>query len=226
VFWLTYQREDGATLEILNTGIDTGGIEGATENAYAFWHTARASGVHASRIMLLKGGNRPDAPILARPSWIEHKGGRQKAVPLYVVNVHRLKGILEARLRRAEPGPGYVHLADDFAAEHMAELLAEERDDKGLWQKTGPNETLDLTVYAIAGLQRHAGKRTDMAWLPAQFRARPDTTGEAAPARLPAATRERHSPVADKQPETPAPVSAAPAPVRRRRRGLRGGVKG
>ena len=255
VMWRRYPVQDAPefSLPILNTAIDTGGAEGVSENASTFWYTARRAGVPSSQITLVKGGNDRAGRLIPSPTWLELDGrGRPKkgGPVLFVLNVHRLKDIVAARLRRADPGPGFKHFPADLPAEYYEELVAEEKQG-GKWVKVrARNETLDLEVYNAAALIRHAGERSDLAWVPAPFR--PTRTLPAAPAEVapPAATDlagtpqtgadqaaeapaapapEEHTPAAAPAPFDGPPMPPAAAPPilcpRRRRRGNRGGVR-
>lgn len=152
---------------ILNVAIDTGGLEGVTDNAYKFFYRALQRGVPATSLMLVKGGNRPTGRTLPPPT-IDAK--RQlKGLPeaaLFVPNVNRIKDSISHRLHRVEPGPGYVHLPNDMDEAHVAEIVAERRRNN-LWELDPGrrNETLDLLVYNYAALLRHAGTDTGTGWV-------------------------------------------------------------
>jgi phage terminase large subunit GpA-like protein len=175
--------------------IGGGGIkgEGAAEFAKSFWEAARAIGVHKSRITLTRGASSPTGDLMPRAKFAEQKrrgGPKRSSAELWLPNVHRIKGVIDARLRRADVGPGYIHLPggktgggalrpgqDEGATrrlldQHVEEITAEEMQ-KGKWVKIRPrNETWDLLVYAYASLLRppFAQSRTHMRWVPAAFR--------------------------------------------------------
>lgn len=229
----------------LTVHLDIGGGgakgEGATEFAKAFWEAARALGVHASRITLMKGGSNPrQEPPMKRAGFADQKtrgGPKRNSAALWIANVHRLKMIIDARLRRAEPGPGFIHLpggksggaplrpGQDEAAtgrlldHHVDEITAEELQ-KGKWVKIRPrNETWDLLVAAYASILRPpvAQSRTHMRWVPSAYRV-PDQTetdaGAAAPeAKASAARPPRAAPPASASPETQA--RPRPRPTRK-----------
>jgi phage terminase large subunit GpA-like protein len=199
LFNLRMPLADGSGLSPppLTVQLDVGGGgakgEGATEFAKAFWNAARALGIHRSRITLTKGGNRPTADLMPRAKFADQKrrgGAKKTSAELWIPNVHRLKHIVDARLRRTDPGPGYIHLPggktgggalrrgqDENATgrlldEHVEEITAEELQ-KGRWVKVRPrNETWDLLVAAYASILRppFAQSRTHMRWVPAAFR--------------------------------------------------------
>lgn len=182
----------------LTVHLDIGGGgpkgEGATEFAKSFWDAARALGVHQSRITLTKGGSNPkQEPLMKRAGFADQKrrgGGKRNSAELWMSNPHRLKGIIDARFRRTDPGPGYIHLPGGkygggqlkvgideggtgrLLDQHVDEITAEELQ-KGKWVKIRPrNETLDLIVAAYASILRppFAQSRTHMRWVPAAYR--------------------------------------------------------
>lgn len=177
------------SVPILTTAIDTGGEDGVKDNAVKFWHAARRAGVHAHRITLVKGGSNPKGKLLPAPSFLDVKsrGGPEKAGPrLWVPNVNAMKSIVDARVRRDKPGPGYIHWPADWREEWFDELAAAEELRQGKWVKIrSRNETLDLMVYNYTALMRapFAGTRANMGWVPAAFRAPIEATDN--PSNLP-----------------------------------------
>ncbi len=168
--------ESSLVWPIFNTAIDTGGRDGVAENAYRFWHMARAAGVRDESITLVKGATVISAPLHPAPTFVErNKRGKpnKRGAKLFVINVHRLKNILDARLRRPDPGPGYYALPADVPGEVLKELSAEQKNDAGMWEKRerrAANESWDLAVYADFAFKRHANGRPDCRWLPAWAR--------------------------------------------------------
>ena len=220
----------------LTVQLDVGGGgakgEGATEFAKAFWEAAKAIGVHKSRITLTKGGNSPIKELMPRAKFADQKrrgGPKRASAELWMPNVHRIKNIIDARLRRTDPGPGYIHLpggktgggtlkaSQDEGASgrlldmHVDEIAAEELQ-KGKWVKVRPrNETWDLLVAAYASLLRppFAQSRTHMRWVPAAYRVPDQAPGSEAVAAAPAL--EAVKPAAKKKTTTP----EQPTPTRR-----------
>lgn len=180
LFSRTWPLADGSGMSPppLTIAVDTGGSDRkdkAGEGAKRFFEMARAAGVHPSRVTLVKGGNNPNGKLMPPAQFADQKlkgGPKRNSARLWMPNVHALKNILDARLRRAKPGPGYVHLPGDLELEHVEEITAEQLE-KGRWKKIrARNETLDILIYAIASLLRppFAGSRSDMKWVPKDFR--------------------------------------------------------
>lgn len=159
---------------ILGVAVDTGGSDKrgdqATEGAKFFFAAALALGVHERRITLLKGGSKPTAPLMPPGQFADQKikgGAKRRSARLWIPNVHKIKNIIDARLRRREPGPGYVHLPGDLSLEYVEEIASEELVD-GKWRKhRARNETWDHLVYGEATLLRpgYAQSRIDMRWV-------------------------------------------------------------
>lgn len=159
---------------IMAVAVDTGGSDKsgdqATEGAKFFFNAAVALGVHERRITLLKGGSNINAALMPPGKFADQKlkgGAKRRSARLWVPNVHKIKNIIDARLRRATPGPGYIHLPGDLADHYIDEITAEELVD-GKWKKRRTrNETWDHLVYGEATLLRpgYAQSRSDMRWI-------------------------------------------------------------
>lgn len=179
---------------VLSVTIDTGGsseesdggkkVDQATAAAKAFWNSAVALGIHPSRITLVKGGSNPKGKDLMPPGQFadqKKKGGaKRNSARLWIPNVHKIKNIVDAKLRRAKPGPGFYHLPEDLSDEYLDEATAEELQ-KGKWKKLRPrNETWDIMIYGEAAILKppFAQSRTDMAWVGPDFRIRWPTVAE------------------------------------------------
>lgn len=158
------------SLPIACTAIDTGGKPGVTPNAYKFWHLARAAGIGREAIMLVKGGNNPKAKDLPPPTLVELRRGKaNKYGPqIWVPNVNAMKDVIDVRLHRKNPGPGYIHFPRDFDPAYLKELTAETRNQDGIWERPmgQANETLDLAVYNNAACLRMVGHRSDLRGVP------------------------------------------------------------
>ena len=149
----TYRTPDeGRELRVLAAAVDSGGEDGVTENAYAWWRSLKALGLQ-HRAMLVKGAPAKDAPLL-RETRVGGMGGRGKGdVPLFLLNTNMLKDAVHAGLRRATPGPGFIHLPAWVPKAFHDELFnAEVRDPKtGAWSKIRQrNEAFDLACYIRA----------------------------------------------------------------------------
>lgn len=162
--------------------LDTGGMDGATENAYDWWHSMVKGDVGSGRkpvpptaITLFKGGNRPGGKLLPPPT-IDAK--RQiKGAPqceLYIPNVNRLKDMADVGLRREDGGPGSIVFPGDVdqhgelvAAPFIAEMKAEVKAGEQ-WERppNTPNETLDLYIMARTALLRFGGHDHSLDWVP------------------------------------------------------------
>lgn len=139
-----------ADMTIRAVAVDTGGQH--TKAAYEYCRTR----LHR-RIWGIKGRGGPGIPL-----WPRRPSRAKGKVPLFVIGVDAAKDALFARLRLAEPGPGYMHFPAERDAEFFRQLTAERvvtRFERGrpirLWQprREGErNEALDTTVYAMAAL--------------------------------------------------------------------------
>lgn len=208
----------------LTVAVDTGGSDQAAEGAKRFFEMARAAGVHPSRITLVKGSNNPNGKLMPPAQFADQKlkgGPRRTSARLWMPNVHALKNILDARLRRDKPGPGYLHLPQDLEPEHIEEITAEQLEG-GKWKKIrNRNETLDLIIYAIASLLRppFAGSRSHMRWVPKDFRlAEPPKAAALAAEETPNAEAPGAGGAAAEQAETAPPPAAEPDPRPKPRR--------
>jgi phage terminase large subunit GpA-like protein len=88
---------------------------------------------------------------------------RRKGIQVHIVGVDQAKALLFARLKLTEPGPAYIHFANqpDFDDEYFAQLTAEKlvtrmRGTRPVaeWVQTRPrNEALDCSGYSLAALR-------------------------------------------------------------------------
>ena len=82
--------------------------------------------------------------------------------------MNQIKNTLRNRLRRDEPGPGYIHLSRNMDSRYFKELTAERKDGDD-WVRSGANETWDLAVYALASYLRVRPWSFDFANRPPRF---------------------------------------------------------
>jgi phage terminase large subunit GpA-like protein len=203
----------------LCTVVDTGGMDSATDNAFAWWHSMVAGDVGSGRapvppsaLMLYKGGNKATGKLLPPPT-IDAKRQLPGAPPceLWVPNANRIKDMADTGLRRGDGGSGSIAFPGDIdgdlqllAAPYIAEFTAEEKID-GAWTrpKDTKNETLDLYVMARSALIRFGGHDHSLSWVPAWARPprlRPLSRPEAAMAESAAhaeVMKENQTPMAE-----------------------------
>jgi phage terminase large subunit GpA-like protein len=166
------QRDPSLRMKVFCTGVDTGGSDDATDNAFAWWHDMVARGIPPTAITLLKGGNKPKGRLLPPPT-VDAK----RQIPgmpeceLWIPNVNRVKSIADFRMRRPAPGPAFIGLPVNMDPKHIGELRAEDCVD-GLWEKEEGkrNETWDLLVYALVVMLRLVGLDPNLSKVPAWAR--------------------------------------------------------
>ncbi|AWH15059.1 terminase large subunit [Aeromonas phage 85AhydR10PP] len=157
----TYLVDDGSNrrLPVLRTLCDSNGEDGVTDNAYAFWRRLKKDGLH-HRFILVKGSSRSTAPPIEKrfPDNTKRTDRKVKVsgdVPVLFLNTNRMKDLVSASLSRPEPGPRYVHFPSWLPESFYDELVAEDRDAAGKWEKASTssrNEAFDLMGYARAGV--------------------------------------------------------------------------
>ncbi|ELP5928338.1 phage terminase large subunit family protein, partial [Salmonella enterica] len=143
-------------MSVLCMGVDSGGEDGVTDNAYAFWRHCRREGF-AGRVYLFKGDSTARSKIFSK-SYPNNTGRSDRQaracgeVPLYLLQTNALKDRIASALDRKEPGANYVHIPDWLGDWFFEELTYEERGMDGKWTKPGKgaNEALDLLCYAHA----------------------------------------------------------------------------
>lgn len=142
-------------LRVLLTVVDSGGEDGVTDKAYAWWRSMRQAQMH-DRVMLVKGASAKNAPIL-RESRVGGRTTKERGdVPLCILNPNLLKDAVSTGLRRQTPGPGYIHIPDWLPRSFADEMFnAEVRNRDGTWtQVRKRNEAFDLACYVRAGCLR------------------------------------------------------------------------
>ena len=141
--------------------VDTGGEDGVTHNAYAWWRRLRKLGMH-NRVVLYKGGSDKKAPAIRESMVGARRAGEKGDVPLLNCNPNLLSDMVYADLRRPTPGPGYIHLPapkhptlnpDGWVSQAVFdELESEVRNPDGTYtQVKKRNEWHDLFRMQFAG---------------------------------------------------------------------------
>lgn len=148
---------EGRRMAVKITVCDSGGREGVTTNAYAFYRALRASGAH-TRFHLVKG----EPSALAPRTQIRYpdssnkasgpRAGAQGDIPILFINSTLGKDTLNNRLDSTEQGKGMIHFPSWLHDEFFNELCSEVRTPKG-WEKAkggrARNEAWDLTYYLL-----------------------------------------------------------------------------
>lgn len=149
----TYRTDNGREMRVLRVAVDTGGEEGVTPNAYAWFRRLRAAGL-SSRVLLVKGGSTNRDKPVTKGSARDNRGKAMRDLPIWLLNTDYFKDIVAASMRRTAPGPGYAHVGDWIRTAcpgYFDELRAEVRQANGKWKKVrARNESLDLWGYSLA----------------------------------------------------------------------------
>jgi len=163
----SYRLDDdsGRRMQIALMVADSGGEEGVTPNAYAWYRRLRRQGLH-KRVLLIKGADGKQTARI-RKTYPDNTGrkdrhsGASGDVPIYRLATDALKDTVAAMLDRPEPGPNYLHIPDWLPRWWYDELTYEVRDDNGHWSKPGgrPNEAWDLCIYNLAAWLHLGGER-------------------------------------------------------------------
>ena len=158
----TYRLEDGEReMRVRMTVVDTGGEDGVTNNAYAWYRRLRKQSMALTqRVRLYKGAN-------TKVEWFIREtmvGGKQGAgdIPLQLCDPNKFKDMVAAGLQRREPGPGYYHWPQPHHPDinpkgwlpqaFFDELHAEVRNENGVWEQVKKrNESFDLCAMIRAG---------------------------------------------------------------------------
>ena len=148
----TYRMHDGRELRVFAVGVDTGGEAGVSDNASAWYQRLRRAGL-SSRVYLLKGeANTRNQFVVRRPAK-DSRGRKIPGVFVYSINVDEFKNRVSASMRRASPGPTYMHIPSWLPQSVIEEFSSEYRQKNGKWKKfreSAPNEGFDLWVYVLA----------------------------------------------------------------------------
>lgn len=147
--WL---HETDVPLHIAALCIDSGGHH----TSIVYDYCARRS---QRRVFAVKGQAGSGRPVVQLS--VKRPGNKSRRNNLYLIGVDDAKGILYARLRISEPGPGYCHFPLALSKEYFYQLTAEKqvtRFKKGFpsreWLKIrARNEALDCRIYGYAALK-------------------------------------------------------------------------
>jgi phage terminase large subunit GpA-like protein len=188
-----YKHELGSVMRCAATFIDSGGHH--AKEAYEF-----ARGRVRQRVFAIKGSSlQQGVPLLSKPT----RNPSAKII-MYSVGSFTGKEVLMSRLSKVtEPGPGYIHLPEDIDPQHLDQFLNERivtRFVKGrpvrAWVRSGPNEQIDMFVYALAALHslgpnvfRRLGVITRALETQAKARAEESASTDAVPSRRRRAAR-------------------------------------
>jgi phage terminase large subunit GpA-like protein len=144
------EREDGRDLPVSATCVDSGGHH--TQAVYRFCRVRKNR-----RIFAIKGR---DEAITVWPS--QSKVNKGKVSDVTIVGVSVAKDAVYARLKVAQPGPGYCHFPKGRAPGYFEQLVSEVIETRYSFGRPRRvyilpdgkrNEALDCRVYAFAALQ-------------------------------------------------------------------------
>lgn len=146
----TYRIGDGREMRVRVTAVDTGGEDGVTENAYAWYRRIRAAG-QSHRAMLVKGASAKPRSVVVQTMVGAKREGQEPDIPLFLLGTDQLKDAVHGMLHREQHGPGFIHLPTWLNRAFFDEIKAEVRDASGKWRKIRKrNEAFDLMCYIRA----------------------------------------------------------------------------
>lgn len=160
----TYRTNtDGVEMRVKMVAVDSGGEDGVTDKAYAWYRRLRREGLH-KRVMLVKGASAKGAAII-KESWVGNRSGREKGdIPIYMLNTNLLKDAVYAGIQRTTAGAGYYHFPAPKSVSNpqgwlpqsfFDELNSEVREKSGVWKQVRKrNEAFDLCCYNRAACLR------------------------------------------------------------------------
>lgn len=154
----------GRRMQVKHTFCDSGGREGVTTQAYLFWLSLRADGLHR-RFQLVKGDPLPGVPRAHITYPDANKKDKHSPlrgdVPVLMLNSNVLKDQLDKLLDRNELTKGVV-FPEWLPDTAFHELCVEVRTIKG-WENTKRkrNETWDLLYYCLGGIVWLGAERID-----------------------------------------------------------------
>lgn len=158
----------GWTMPVAIAVVDSGDGN-VTEKARAFARRADLLGYKwgaFSKIKLIKGvsGKRPILPDMPRKIDKDELGKPvQPVIVEYSLGVDQLKSLTIERLAVNDGSAGQCYFPTELAPKFIDEFFGETLIDNK-WQRSGPNETLDLYGYAEAGRLMLKPDRADIVW--------------------------------------------------------------
>lgn len=152
-----YPMADGSGLmRVALLGVDSGGREGVTTNAYNWYRKLRRDGRgEHQRIFLVKGEALPSTPRV-RLSYPDspkkdRRAGARGEIPVLILNTNLVKDALNNMVERGISDNASFTWPAWLPDEWFAEMCAEHRTPKG-WEnpRKARNEAWDLATYALA----------------------------------------------------------------------------
>ena len=172
--------EEGREIKLRRIIVDTGGEDGVTHNAYAWFRRLRAERM-AHRVVLYKGASEPKAPVIKETMVGKRHAKSKPDVPLYVCNPNLLADAVDSGLRRGKAGPNFIHFPPPkhptanpdgwLPQSFFDELKSEVRQANGTWKQIRKrNETFDLckmirALMLVMGLDKIKDWDVVPAWL-------------------------------------------------------------
>lgn len=163
--------EGNVAIPVAAVAIDTGDghvTEKAREYARRMARKNKAWGAAKwQKVRLIKGAKSrmaPEIPVKPRKVSLDERG--QEVLPIvdeWDLGVHRLKTLSIERLAVDDGGPGQCYFATGIPKSVFEEFVGERLVDDE-WQRTGPNESLDLFGYAEAVRLMLKPDRADIKW--------------------------------------------------------------
>jgi len=147
----SYEHETGTQMQITAAVIDSGD---QTTRVYDFVRQSSHHRLFAGKGVA--GAGRPVAKVSRATS-----GRNRRQVDLYQIGVDDAKGVIYARLKMKEQGPGFCHFPLERDEEYFSQLASEKlvtkyrlgRPTKEWHKVRARNEALDCRVYAFAALK-------------------------------------------------------------------------
>jgi phage terminase large subunit GpA-like protein len=150
----------GRSMPVVFTCIDSGGEEGVTAKAYAFWRSL--DNRERLRCRLVKGSSSKEA---VKESIVAND------VPLLLLGSNLLKDIVFSSIHREEIGPDYFHVPSWATEAYLKGLANSEIRESTGWKavKGARNEPLDLMCYARAAAIYLGADKEDFWKVPPSF---------------------------------------------------------